>query len=80
MFYVYLLESESVAGQRYIGYTRDLRARLRAHNAGLAGHSAKFVPWRLVFYSAFSSEQKAHDFERYLKTGSGQAFASKRFW
>jgi hypothetical protein len=29
---------------------------------------------------AFSDGQKAETFERYLKSGSGHAFAAKRFW
>jgi hypothetical protein len=35
--------------------------------------------WRLVTYIAFSDDQKAADFERYLKSASGRAFANKRF-
>jgi hypothetical protein len=38
------------------------------------------MPWELVTYHAFQDKFKAYDFERYLKTGSGKAFASKRFW
>src|SRR5262249_53424606 len=49
-----------------------------AHNAGKSPHTAKFRPWRLVTYIAFSDERKAIDFERYLKSASGRAFAKKR--
>ena len=31
-------------------------------------------------YLCFQDDQRAVDFERYLKTGSGQAFANKRLW
>ena len=79
MTYVYLLESVSFPEQRYVGHTDDLRARLKAHNAGQSPHTAKFRPWRLVTYIAFSDETKAVAFEQYLKTGSGRAFANKRF-
>ena len=80
MRYVYLLQSEAVAGQRYIGMTSDLRKRLAEHNAGKSPHTSKYSPWRVVTYVAFSDEQKAETFERYLKSGSGHAFASKRLW
>jgi putative endonuclease len=60
--------------------TSDLRKRLAEHNSGRSPHTAKYVPWRLVTYVAFSDEQKAETFERYLKSGSGHAFASKRLW
>jgi predicted GIY-YIG superfamily endonuclease len=51
---------------------------LAAHNAGQSPHTSKFKPWHLVTYIAFSDEAKAVAFERYLKSGSGQAFANKR--
>jgi predicted GIY-YIG superfamily endonuclease len=80
MRYVYLLQSEARAGQRYIGITSDLRKRLAEHNAGKSPHTSKYAPWKLVTYVAFSEVQKADSFERYLKSGSGHAFAGKRLW
>jgi predicted GIY-YIG superfamily endonuclease len=78
MTYVYLLESVNFPKQIYVGHTDDLRARLSAHNAGQSPHTAKFKPWSLVTYIAFSEEAKAIAFERYLKSASGRAFANKR--
>ena len=80
MRYVYLLQSEASAGQRYVGITSDLRQRLADHNAGRSPHTSKYAPWRLVTYVAFSDERKAETFERYLKSGSGHAVANKRLW
>jgi putative endonuclease len=80
MFYVYLLESLSMPGQRYVGFTTDLKRRFDDHNAGKSPHTAKFKPWRLVTYIAFSDRANAESFERYLKSGSGHAFAKKRLW
>lgn len=80
MFYVYLLESLSTSGQRYVGFTTDLKQRFNDHNAGHSPHTAKFKPWRLVTYTAFSDRAKAESFERYLKSGSGHAFANRRLW
>jgi len=77
---VYLLESDSHPGRRYVGLTGDLRQRLREHNEGKSRHTAKYKPWRLITYVAFSDKSKAEAFERYLKSGSGHAFASKRLW
>jgi predicted GIY-YIG superfamily endonuclease len=48
------------------------------HNQGRSLHTAKFSPWQIEFYSAFKQEDKALAFERYLKSHSGKAFASKR--
>lgn len=80
MHYVYLLQSESEARQRYVGTTSNLKQRLVQHNAGQSAHTAKFKPWKLVTYVAFSDEAQAEQFERYLKSGSGHAFARKRLW
>jgi predicted GIY-YIG superfamily endonuclease len=80
MNYVYLLQSEAMAAQRYVGLTSDLKRRLAEHNQGKSPHTSKFAPWRLVTYIAFSDLRKAETFERYLKSGSGHAFANKRLW
>ena len=80
MDYVYLIESVSVPGQRYVGLTRNLKLRLERHNAGQSSHTAKFKPWRLVTYLGLSDRAKAEAFELYLKSGSGHAFAAKRLW
>ena len=80
MNYVYLIQSECVAGERYVGRTSDLKRRLAEHDARKSPHTAKHAPWKLVTYVAFSDECKAEAFERYLKSGSGHAFARRRLW
>ena len=77
MKYVYILESES-GGHYYVGMTDDLRARIQRHNAKEVPHTSKFAPWRLKTYLAFSDEDRAIQFEQYLKSGSGRAFVKKR--
>jgi putative endonuclease len=78
--YVYLIQSERFPAQRYIGVTNDLKQRIPDHNEGKSPHTSKYVPWKLVTYVAFSNRQQAETFERYLKSGSGHAFAKKRLW
>jgi predicted GIY-YIG superfamily endonuclease len=78
MKYVYFLESIDHPDRNYVGLPDDLRDRLKTHNAGGSPHTAKFKPWRLVTYVAFSDEAKAIAFERYMKSASGRAFAKKR--
>lgn len=58
MHYVYLLRSLSQPAQTYIGYSADLRARLKTHNDGNSPHTSKFCPWELVTYVAFSAKPK----------------------
>jgi predicted GIY-YIG superfamily endonuclease len=80
MKYVYLLQNISHPEQRYAGLTSDPQKRLAAHNSGQSPHIAKFRPWKIVTFFAFTEEFKAVEFEKYLKSGSGRAFANKRFW
>ena len=44
------------------------------------GYDPKGVIEADIFSPAFQDKYKAYEFEKYLKTGSGKAFASKRFW
>jgi predicted GIY-YIG superfamily endonuclease len=80
MHYVYLLQSLSHPGQRYVGLTDNLKARLLKHNAGAVPHTSKFTPWALQTYTAFSTREQAAEFEKYLKSGSGRAFANRHLW
>jgi putative endonuclease len=76
--YVYTLESEKLPGRFYVGLTDDLKDRLRRHNAGDVPHTAKFCPWRIKSAVAFRERERAAEFEQYLKSASGRAFAKKR--
>ena len=78
MHYVYILQSLSEPDQFYTGLCADVETRLAAHNAGQSPHTSKFKPWRLLSAHYFADERTAAAFERYLKSGSGRAFASKR--
>jgi putative endonuclease len=73
---VYILESLD-SEHLYVGITDDVPARLIKHNAGEVPHTSKYRPWRIKTYIAFGDEKQAFAFERYLKSGSGRAFAKK---
>ncbi len=77
--YVYILTNQANPPRHYTGLTHDLRARLQYHNAGECKHTAKFRPWHLETAISFRSRDKAAAFEKYLKTGSGRAFAKRHF-
>jgi len=78
MKYVYILHSIAEPGCFYVGLTDDLRARLSTHNQGSVARTSKYRPWALKTYLAFSDPVQGAAFERYLKSGSGRAFAKKR--
>ena len=77
MYYVYVLKS-SKSGNLYTGWTTDLKRRFQEHNDGLSFATKPYLPWKLIFYSAFETERLAKDFELYLKSGSEKAFLKKR--
>jgi putative endonuclease len=79
MFYAYILESIAIPGEFYRGHTDDLKRRLAEHNRGHCPHTSKRKPWKVKFYSAFETLDRAREFEDYLKSGSGHAFAKHHF-
>jgi len=64
----------------YVGCTSDLRQRLETHNSGGSIHTRKDRPWELIVCLSFKEKHRAYEFEKYLKSHSGRAFAQKRFW
>ncbi len=81
MYYVYVLQSESDHGL-YIGYTANLRRRLKQHQAGEAFATSYRRPWRLIYYEAYREVLDAQGREEFLKSGSGRKFLAKqcRHW
>jgi len=78
MKYVYILQSEQDAERFYTGITDDLSARLSKHNSGEVAHTSKYGRWHIKSYVAFTDDTRAFAFEKYLKSGSGRAFAKKQ--
>ena len=77
--YVYILKSEADEGHHYTGLTKDLKVGLKDHNRGQVPHTSKHLPWQIQTAIAFRSYEKAAEFEKYLKSNSGRAFARKHF-
>jgi predicted GIY-YIG superfamily endonuclease len=77
--FVYILRSESDPSRHYVGITEDFDKRLAWHNEGPCGHTVANRPWLPVVVLEFPNGPAAERFERYLKTGSGRAFAKRHF-
>ena len=77
--YIHILKSEADITNRHTGLTEDANARLPSHNQGNNPHTSKYRPWKTETAIAFRSREKAAEFEKYLKSHSGRAFASKHF-
>ena len=67
MFYVYLIQSVDDARRQYIGFTKDLRRRLKEHNSEASKGYTRGARWRLVYYEAYLSEADARRREKRLK-------------
>lgn len=78
MYYVYILRIVK-GGRLYTGSTSNLTRRLAEHNSGHSFATRPYLPWKVAFYAAFEIEALAVNFERHIKSGSGWAFARKRF-
>jgi putative endonuclease len=76
---IYILRSKAHPTRYYTGVTSDLRARLADHNAGRCPHTARARPWTVDVIVKFADQRRAMAFERYLKSGSGCAFAQRHF-
>ena len=76
--FTYILESLHPDGGFYVGITEDLALRLAKHNEGGVTHTARRRPWRLKTAVAVRDKRRAQALERYLKSGSGRAFAKRR--
>jgi predicted GIY-YIG superfamily endonuclease len=76
-WYIYFLELSN--GDIYIGSTDDLRRRFKSHQQGHVISTRQYLPVVLRAYVAVANEVTARSLERYFKSGSGKAFAKKRF-
>lgn len=75
-YFAYVLKSE-IDGRLYKGYTHDLENRLNEHNSGKVKSTKGYLPWLLVYFETFLSENDAIKREKYFKTGSGREFLKK---
>ncbi|MBL4657811.1 MAG: GIY-YIG nuclease family protein [Flavobacteriales bacterium] len=77
MWKVYMVKCND--GTIYTGCTNNIDDRLNRHGKGEISYTRTRLPVDLITYIAFSNKYKAYEFEKYLKSGSGKAFANKRF-
>lgn len=76
-YFTYVLISKK-DGKHYIGFTSDLRERLKSHNGGNVESTKNRRPLEVVYYEACTCKEKAEERERYFKTGFGRNFLKGR--
>jgi putative endonuclease len=77
MYYTYVLISKKDNGL-YIGWTDNLKHRLKKHVSGKVLSTRSRLPVKLVYYEACINKSKAIKREKQLKTGFGREYLKKR--
>ncbi len=77
MYYVYVLQSESDSGL-YIGFSGNLKQRLKQHENGDSLATRHRRPWRLIYYEAYRERRDAEGRERFLKSGAGRRHLARQ--
>ena len=75
--FVYIIRNGARPPRYYTGLTSDPETRLEAHNQKNGHHTSGGGPWHFDVLIEFADESRAVRFERYLKSGSGTAFAQR---
>ncbi|MEK7450888.1 MAG: GIY-YIG nuclease family protein [Patescibacteria group bacterium] len=76
MFYVYVLFDKN--RNFYIGYSKDLKARIKEHRDGKVYSTKTKLPIKLIYYEACVNQFDAVKREKYLKSGPGRKFLKNR--
>lgn len=66
MFYTYILQSQKDK-TLYIGSSKDLKERLLMHNSGRITATKLRIPWKVIYYEAYSTDHLARVREQRLK-------------
>ncbi len=76
-YYVYVLQSKK-DNKFYIGYTNDLKRRVKEHNDGKVKSTATRVPLKLIYWEGCLSQTDAVNREKYLKSAWGKRYIKNR--
>ena len=77
MFYTYILISEK-DDKFYVGYTDNLKRRIKQHNNGDVESTKYRRPLKLIYYEVCLNQKDAIHREKYLKTTYGKRYIRNR--
>ena len=70
-FYVYLITSRDKKRTiSYVGYTKDIKERIRLHNSSKGAKFTKGRIWKLKYFKSYNSKKEAMREEYLLKKNS----------
>ena len=67
IFFVYLIKSTSPKNKTYVGYTKNLKKRLKLHNTNKGAKSTRGYKWKVIYKKKFDNKSEAMIYEYYLK-------------
>lgn len=70
-YYVYVLYNKN-KNFIYIGYSENLKQRVKEHNDGHSKSTKPYIPLELIHYEAYRNKKDAKRRELYLKTNRGR--------
>ena len=76
-FYVYMLKSTGKKPVTYVGYTKDLKKRIKLHNNGKGAKFTRGRKWILIYKEKFLSKSEAISREYYIKKNRTLRFKIK---
>ncbi len=76
-FYVYMLKSIGKKPVTYVGYTKDLKKRIRLHNNGKGAKFTRGRKWTLIYKEKYLSKSEAISREYYIKKNRTLRFKIK---
>ena len=67
-YYVYMLiTSDKNKKISYVGYTKDLKKRIKLHNSGKGAKFTRGRKWKLIYKEKISTKSQAISREYYIK-------------
>jgi len=66
-YYVYMLKSLDRKIVTYVGYTSDIKKRIKLHNLGKGAKFTRGRKWKLIYKEKFNSKKEAISREYYIK-------------
>ncbi len=74
-YYVYIIQNQF--GNWYIGYTANIRQRIKDHNQSKNKSTRKYN-WKLIYAELYLHKKDALGREKFLKSGAGRIFIKKQ--
>lgn len=70
-YFDYIIRSKK-DNSLYVGYTANVKERLKYHNSGRVDSTKSKLPWEIVYFEAHPTLDKALAREKYLKSSKAK--------